>query len=123
MIFNLGIEKMSFSNKKVRENVYGASRYNFYAVTMMKNMVQRHVVMSNICQETMGNKVKKLFTKGHDVILLQRNDAIALPHVLKTLSIIQLSVRLNAGGNLDHIATRFCFEADVTLTSCPEESQ
>lgn len=48
---------------------------------------------------------------------------MALPHVLEPLSIIQLSVRLSAGGNLDHAGTRFCFEADVTLNSCPEESQ
>lgn len=65
MIFDLGLEKMSLSSKKVRENVYGAGRYNFYAVTMMKNMVQRHAVISDICQGTVGNKVKKLFTKGH----------------------------------------------------------
>lgn len=55
---------MSLSSKKVKENAYGAGRYDFYAVTMIKNMVQRHAVISDICQGTVGNKVKKLVNKG-----------------------------------------------------------
>lgn len=67
------------SSKKVREHVYGAGRYDFYAVMMIKNKVQRHAIISDICQGTVGNDVKKLITMGHDVILLQWNDANGSP--------------------------------------------
>ena len=49
--------------------------------------------------------------------------AIALLYALRPQSTIQFAVKLHAWGTLDLTGARFCFEVDVTLALCPEDSQ